>query len=196
MIKKLIEDFAYILLAVALVFGVVQLALPDINVDISSGPLVPEPTPAPNYVIEIEALAVDISGHVPPETEVLVLVFWSPDCDFCVEELVALNLIVETRPDVVILGITTETDPEVVDAILQELGLGYFVLYGLPRFPISYAIPNTHVLIKEEGVWRLEEGGTWIGFVRAEVIIQYIDERRMNDNYVPERSPSNHRATA
>lgn len=169
--KKLVSDFGYILLAVVLVFGVIQFALPNIDVDLTSAPLVPS---VPAFVEEIEELAAYLDGEgLPPEITVLVLNFWSPECPYCLEELVALNDVAQYT-DIAVIALTTETDPDVIDEISERLELEYFVLYGLPEFPLS-SLPNTHVLMRgEDGTWEVLSKGSWIGFVEVEIILQFI----------------------
>jgi thiol-disulfide isomerase/thioredoxin len=168
--KKLIGDLGYILLAVVLVFGVIQFALPNIAVDLTSAPLAPQ---IPPYVEEIEELAVYLDeGGLPPTVIVLVLNFWSPTCEYCLEELVALKDI--QYADIAVVTFTTETDPAIVDEIIEELDLLHPVLYGLPEFPLS-SLPNTHILMRgEDGTWKVLPGGSWIGFVKVETILQFI----------------------
>jgi len=178
--KKLINDLAYILFALALVFGVVRFALPSIDVSVSSAPLVPKPTPIPAYIATIEQLADGLD--VPLEHKVLVLFFWSPDCKYCIEQIMALEDIVTSRPDVLVLGLTTEMDEAVIESVIIDTGISFFTFYGLPKFPIE-SVPNMHVLLRENGTWKLAEGGTWIGFTSVDVIIRFIDEAGMNDNY-------------
>jgi hypothetical protein len=168
--KKLIGDLGYIFLAVVLVFGVIQFALPNIAVDLTSAPLVPS-TPA--FVEGIEELAVYLDEGLPPAVTVLVLNFWSPECKYCLEELVELKDI--QYADIAVVTFTTETDPAIIDEIIEELDLFYpTILYGLPEFPLS-SLPNTHVLMRgEDGIWKVLPGGSWIGFVEAETIMQFI----------------------
>jgi thiol-disulfide isomerase/thioredoxin len=167
--KKLVGDLGYILLAVVLVFGVIQFALPNIAVDLTSTPLVPS---APVFVEGIEELAAHLDEELPPAVTVLILNFWSPTCEYCLEELVALNDI--QYADIVVVAFTTETDPAIVDEIIEELDLYYPVMYGLPEFPLS-SLPNTHVLMRgEDGTWKVLPRGSWIGFVKAETIMQFI----------------------
>ena len=171
MIKKLVTDLAYILLAVVLVFGVIQYALPNIAVDLTSAPLVPS---APAFVEGIEELAVYLDEGLPPVIRVLVLNFWSPECPYCLEELVALNAVAHYRMDIAVVALTVETNPDIVDEIIEGLDLRYSVLYGLPEFPLS-SLPNTHVLMRgEDGTWKVLSKGSWIGFVETETIIQFI----------------------
>lgn len=171
MIKKLVGDLAYILLAVVLVFGVIQFALPKIDVDLTSAPLA---APVPPYVAAIEELATYFADGLPETVTVLVLNFWSPRCEYCLEELLELNIVAQYRLDVAVIALTTEVDPDVVEVTIGGLDLKYSTLYGLPEpLPLS-SVPNTHVLIKTDGVWRLPSEGTWIGFVEAETIIQFI----------------------
>ena len=170
--KKLVEDFAYILLAVALVFGVVHFALPSVAVDTTSIPLAP---PIPPYVEGVEGLATYLDEELPPTITVLVLNFWSPTCPYCLEELAILNAVAQYA-DIAVVGFTTETNPAIVDEIIEGLDLDYPVLYGLPEpeLPLS-SLPNTHVLMRDEsGVWKLLPQGTWIGLVEAETILQFI----------------------
>jgi len=185
--KKLATDFAYILLVLVLVFGVVRFALPNIDVSESGGVLVPKPTPIPAYVAAIEELANGLD--VPLENKVLVLNFWEPDCPYCLKQIVALEKLVTSRPDVLVLGLTTETDEAVMESVIAETHISFFTFYGLTEFPLR-SVPNTHVLLRENEAWRLPDGGTWIGLTDVDEIIQFIDEAGMNDNYKPsQRSP-------
>lgn len=170
MIKKLVGDLTYIFLAVALVFGVVQFALPSIDVDLTSAPLAP---PIPPYVEQIEELATHFAEEIPPTITVLVLNFWSPTCEYCLEELVTLNNVAQYA-DIAVVAFTTETNPDLVNEISEGLDLQYPILYGLPELPLSN-LPNTHVLMRgEDGAWKVLPEGTWIGYVEAETILQFI----------------------
>lgn len=169
--KKLIGDFAYILLAIVLVFGVIQFALPNISVDLTSAPLT---LPVPAYVERIEELATYLDEGLPPTITVLVLNFWSPECEYCLEELVALDVVAHYQADIAVVALTTDTDSTIVDEIIEGLDLHYSVLYGLPEFPLS-TLPNTHILMRgEDGIWKVLPKGSWIGFVKAETITQFI----------------------
>ena len=73
-----------------------------------------------------------------------------------------------------VVALTVETNPDIVDEIIEGLDLRYSVLYGLPEFPLS-SLPNTHVLMRgEDGTWKVLSKGSWIGFVETETIIQFI----------------------
>jgi len=169
--KKLVGDFAYILLVLALVFGGIRFAFPSIDVDLTSAPLAP---PVPAYVEEIEALAVYLDEGLPPTITVLVLNFWSSNCEYCKRELLELKIVAQYRMDIGVVSFTTEIDSVIVDTIIEELDLNYAVLYGLPEAP-PLNVPNTHVLMRDEsGVWKVLSKGTWIGFVEAETITQFI----------------------
>lgn len=169
--KKLVGDLGYILLALVLVFGVIQFALPNIDVDLTSAPLVP---PAPAFVEGVEELAAYLDEGLPPTITVFVLNFWSPTCEYCLEELLELNVVAHYRADIAVVALTTEADPAIIDEISEGLDLQYVVLYELPEFPLS-SLPNTHILMRgEDGTWRVLPGGSWIGFVKAETITQFI----------------------
>ncbi len=169
--KKIVYEVLYVLLALALVVGGVKYALPDINVDLTSAPLA---SPIPAYVEGVEEVAAYLNEEIPPTMTVLVLNFWSPECKYCLEQLVALNTVAHYRADVGVVALTTETDADLVTEIGVGLDLQYSTLYGLPEFPLP-TVPNTHVLMRgEDGVWRVLPEGTWIGSVEAEVIIQFI----------------------
>jgi len=167
--KKLVGDLGYIFLAVVLVVGVIRFALPNIDVDLTSAPLAPA---VPVFVEGIEELAAYLDEGLSPTVTVLVLNFWSPTCKYCLEELLELTIV--AHADIAVVALTTEADPVIVDEIIEGLDLRYSVLYGLPEFPLS-SVPNTHVLMRgEDGTWKVLPEGSWIGFVKAGIIMQFI----------------------
>ena len=182
--KKFLGDLAYILLAVAIVFGTLTLTFPRTGSDVSLlEPLIatlPQPEVSKSVTAEIEVVANNLP-NLPPEIVILVLNWWDPDCPYCLKQLVELNGLAELRPDIFILGITMETDPDRVSEVIEEVDLNFYTLYGFPT-EILATIPHTHVLIKQgDGVWRLYDDGTWIGVVDVETLLDYIATKERTD---------------
>ena len=180
---KYLKDILYVVLAVAIAFGIVTMAFPKIEIDVPLAPVV-LPTEAPaapsNYIEAIEGIAASIQG-IPMDAAALVLTFWHPDCPHCIKQLEQLNLLRERRPDIAILALTDETDPERVDAIIEELDLNFGVLYNMPTMILS-TIPHTHVLFMVNGMWKLPSDGSAIGFMDTDTILGYIAREERNNH--------------
>lgn len=183
--KKHLGDILYILLAVALVFGTLTLAFPNVGIDSALEPLsvvLPQPTMSDNHIAQIEGVAATLP-EPPAGMTTLVLNWWDPDCKYCIEQLQELNRLAELRPDIAIIAFTESLDEDRIDAAIEELDLKFGVLYGYPN-KILPTIPHTHVLVWVEGAWKLRADGSWMGVVEAETLLDYIAINERNDYQV------------
>lgn len=180
--KHIWKDMLYIALVVAIAFGVSTVAFPKVTVTSALEPVVlltEEPAPA-NYIEAIEAVANSIDG-IPYNAAALVLSFWHPECNYCIEELKQLNLLAAERPDVVIIALTTETNKNIVAAVIDELELEIGVLYGFPG-DILAAVPHTHILMMVDGTWKLKPDGTWKVYTDMPTFLGYITKEERANN--------------
>ena len=187
---KYLKDILYVALAVALAFGIVTTAFPKIDIDVPLEP-VTLPTEAPaapsSYIEEIESLVSNLPpDKLPARATVVIVNFWSVDCPYCKQQLSVLDAYATERLDIPVFALTMEQDAAVIDGIIQELGLQrIFIFYGMDGQP-RLNVPNTHVLFKIDGEWKLAPEGTWIGYgarnIAGQTIRDYISKEE-RDNH-------------
>ena len=82
--------------------------------------------------------------------KVVVLNFWATWCPPCIEEIPSLNQLQHQLPQVVVLGVSVDTDGDAYRQFLAEHRIDFTTirdperssnaLYGTSRFPESYVI--------------------------------------------------------
>ncbi|MCI0710121.1 MAG: TlpA family protein disulfide reductase [Chloroflexi bacterium] len=122
-----------------------------------------EPFIAPEFTLtSIDGDTVSLSAL---RGQWVMLNFWATWCKPCVEEMPVLQVISETRDDLVLLGINVREDPQLVEDFLAEHGITYTILMTpqsaeadqmlISYFPSGMALPQS-VIIAPDGeiVWR------------------------------------------
>lgn len=117
----------------------------------------------------------DLSDHFANDGRPLVLNFWASWCPPCRAEMPDFDRVASERPDVLILGIAVEDDPEAAASFGAEIGVGYPLAIDhtgaiAGRFPYL-GLPTT---------WFIRGDGTivrqWTGGLTYEDLINRINE--------------------
>ncbi len=124
-----------------------------------------DPEPAPGFSLEsLENKTVSLSDL---EGKVIVVNFWGIWCYWCVKELDELQLLHEKYakdPDVVVLSINNDTNPEDVPMLLAKHGYTFPVLLddgfvkeaGIQSFPTTWFIGPSGKLVYTKRGWTKE----------------------------------------
>ena len=102
---------------------------------------------APNFTVVDGTRSVELSNY---HGKVVVLNFWASWCAPCVEEIPALNQLQRDMPQIVVLAVDLDEDPEAYHQFLSEHRVDFLTirdarqhsnaLYGTFRYPESFVI--------------------------------------------------------
>lgn len=103
--------------------------------------------PAPDFTVTDSGRTIQLSSY---RGKVVVLNFWASWCPPCIEEIPSLNQLQHQMPQLVVLGVDVDEDPEAYRQFLIEHQVDFTtirdaqrrsnVLYGTVRFPESFVI--------------------------------------------------------
>jgi cytochrome c biogenesis protein CcmG/thiol:disulfide interchange protein DsbE len=103
--------------------------------------------PAPNFTLNEGNRTLQLKNY---RGKVVVLNFWASWCAPCVEEIPSLNQLQKQMPQLVVLGVDVDEDPDAYHQFLAEHQVDFTTirdaqrrsnaLYGTFRFPESYVI--------------------------------------------------------
>lgn len=111
---------------------------------------------APSFTIHNGAKTVSLSQY---RGQVVLVNFWASWCPPCIEELPSLMALHRRLPQLVILGVSIDQDPQAYHAFLQENHIDFPTIrdpseavmhrYGTVQIPESYLVGrNGHILRK------------------------------------------------
>jgi thiol-disulfide isomerase/thioredoxin len=102
---------------------------------------------APDFSVDENGRSLQLSAY---RGKVVVLNFWASWCPPCIEEIPSLNQLQHQMPQLVVLGVDVDEDPEAYRQFLAEHRVDFTtirdaqrrsnVLYGTVRFPESFVI--------------------------------------------------------
>jgi cytochrome c biogenesis protein CcmG/thiol:disulfide interchange protein DsbE len=103
--------------------------------------------PAPDFTLDEGSRHLQLKSY---RGKVVVLNFWASWCPPCIEEIPSLNRLQRRMPQLVVLGVDVDEDPNAYRQFLAEHQVDFTtirdperrsnLLYGTIRFPESYVI--------------------------------------------------------
>jgi cytochrome c biogenesis protein CcmG/thiol:disulfide interchange protein DsbE len=103
--------------------------------------------PAPDFTVTDNGRSIQLSAY---RGKVVVLNFWASWCPPCIEEIPSLNQLQHQMPQLVVLAVDVDEDPEAYRQFLVEHRVDFTTirdaqrrsnaLYGTVRFPESFVI--------------------------------------------------------
>ena len=108
---------------------------------------------APDFTVTDGAQTVHLANY---RGKVVVLNFWATWCAPCIEELPSLTAMQQQLPQVQVLAVSTDEDPDAYQSFLKEHKIGLLTiedqarhsseLYGTFRYPETYVIDQHGVI--------------------------------------------------
>lgn len=112
--------------------------------------------PAPDFTVSDTSRTVHLADY---RGKVVLLNFWATWCAPCIEELPSLNALQQRLPQVEILAVSTDQDPQAYRDFLTEHKIGLLTvndpshhssdLYGTTEWPETYVI-DQHGIIRRK----------------------------------------------
>lgn len=117
------------------------------------------PSAAPAFSLRaIDGSTVSLADH---RGRLVVLNFWATWCTPCRLEMPSLARLAESRPDVTVLGVAIDEDPELVRRTAEELEIPYPVLVADAATRAAYGVTTvpTTVVVEPDGTIRSAHTG-------------------------------------